>query len=155
ERLDRQSTWEGHESLVVYAHEKQPLRRCGWPSFLAVFACQNLGDFALRPEAAANVHERAGDGSHHIVQEAIGLRRDPYLLAGPTNRHMSYRPHARHAVRPIGFEAVEIVPASKRRGRAGHGGRIEHVTALAAIAAQERAGNRTVVNDIAIELPHG
>src|SRR5437016_519797 len=62
------SSASGNERCVItHAHQKQGTSRGRGPGFAAVAGFENLRDFAFRAVAAAHVHERAGDGSHHIV----------------------------------------------------------------------------------------
>src|SRR4051812_33905550 len=67
----------GLGGIVGHAHQEQALGRRGRPGPAAVLGPQNLRHLGLGPVAAADVHERAGDGPDHIVQEAVGLHVQP------------------------------------------------------------------------------
>src|SRR6516225_4842972 len=58
-------------SLIGHAHQEQPRRRGRRAGQLSLARFQNLRDLRLGPVAAADVHQRPGDGPHHIVQEAV------------------------------------------------------------------------------------
>src|SRR5262245_22795674 len=49
-------------SLIRHPHQEQPRRRRRRPGLGPVLGLQDLGDLRLGPVAAADVHQRAGDG---------------------------------------------------------------------------------------------
>src|SRR5207244_504754 len=61
----------------------------------------------------------------------------------------------RHAVGPVGLEAVEIMSPTERLRRLAHRLDIESVPAVVAIAPEERTRNRPVVDEVAVKFPLG
>src|SRR5262245_24086320 len=67
--------------LIRYPHQEQPLRRRRRPRLSPVLSVQDLRNLRLGPETAAHVHQRPGNGPHHIVEKAIGLHVQPQPVA--------------------------------------------------------------------------
>src|SRR6266852_8506347 len=111
-------------SFIGHAHQKQTTSGGRGSGFAAVAGFENLRDLAFRPITTADIHERAGDGSHHIVQETIGLHVQPNPLPEAIHGHMRDGSDAGHAIGPIGFEAAEIMPSVQTFGRSSHSGGI-------------------------------
>src|SRR5262249_19582036 len=126
----------GYErSVIIYAHEKQAAgRRCG-TSLTAIFGMQNLRDLVFRPVASADIHERAGNRSHHIVQETVGLHVEPNPVSQAIHRQVGDGPDAGQAVGPNRFENPEIMSAAQTPGPTAHSLGIPRVSALVAKAA--------------------
>ena len=68
---------------------------------------------------------------------------------------MRDRPNAAHAIRPMGFEAVEVVSAFEALRGASHGEGIERAEDAPTVPELERVGDRAVVDDITIEFSFG
>jgi hypothetical protein len=141
------------QSLIVGdPHEKQALCRCCWSGLATVFGIENAKYVVLGPKAAANVDQCARYGTHHIVQETIGLYVDPDPIPGPVEAQMSDGPNARPPIGPAGFETMEVVPSDQWFGRTTHGGNVEPAAAEMRVPSHKHITDGTVVNDIPVQL---
>ena len=58
---------------IAHPDQEQALRRRRRPRLDAVLGTEHVADPGFGPLARPDQHQRAGDGAHHVVQEAVGL----------------------------------------------------------------------------------
>src|SRR5262249_60947299 len=109
----------------------------------------------LGPVAAADVHQRAGDGPDHVVQEAVRLHVQPDPVAEAVDGDVRDGADAAGAVGPFRLETAEVVGAGQRLRGSGHRGGVEGVARAVAVAAHEQVGHGPVVDDVAVEFADG
>ena len=139
-------------SPIADLHQEQPLRGRGRTRLDAVLGPQDLADpdsgrlpvpTSISVPAIARTILYRNPSASTSIETRCSLR---------VNIQVHHRPDAAGPVRPVGLEAAEVVPAQERLGRAVHRRDVEPVKDMPAIAELERAGDRAVVDHVAISL---
>ncbi len=138
--------------VVIDMDENEPVWRCGRSGEPTITGVERFGDSLRRPTAAADQHERPGDGPDHVVQEPIGLNIDPEKPTDPVHSNSDDRPDATGPVGPMGLEAPEVVAALKRLGGPTHRFEVEPYWHMMTGSSMQRRWHRPVVEDIAVHF---
>ena len=152
-------------------HKEQPLSGAGVAGELAVLGEEDALDIVGGPVAATDVDEGARDDADHVVQEPVGFDLDgdePLRIglgvaaghaleyrAGTGAEHFQFMDGAGTGdliVRPVRFEAAEVVMTEEAVGPGLHGRNIEVPADAPTEPAEDEVFDEAVVDQKAVAL---
>ena len=116
-----------------------------WPAARRSRERKGSGRPVRRPNAAADIHERAHDDANHVAQEPVAVDLDHDFAGRVARRQGASSVRTCRAWRVPAFERSEVVAADQARRRRAHQGRRRTVAAYARQSARSNGDRIRVV----------